>query len=74
MTVVLHPPYFSLFPRLNIELKGSHFDTVEMKEAESQAVLKTLMEHDFQNAFNKWQKHWVLGISAEGNYFEGDVR
>jgi hypothetical protein len=33
---------------LKIKLKGSLFDTVEMIEAESQAVLNTLTEQDFQ--------------------------
>jgi hypothetical protein len=28
-------PYFSLFPRLKIKLKGRHFDAAEMMEAES---------------------------------------
>jgi hypothetical protein len=51
MTLVPHPPYFSLFPRLKIKLKGHHFDTIEVIEAESQAVLSTLTEHDFQGAF-----------------------
>jgi hypothetical protein len=41
-TVVTHPPYFSLFPRLKIKLKGRHFDTVKVIEAESQAILNTL--------------------------------
>jgi hypothetical protein len=41
---------------LKIKLKGRHFDTTEMIEAESQAVLNTLTEHDFQDAFLKWQK------------------
>jgi hypothetical protein len=49
--VVPHPLYFSLFPRLKIKLKGRHFDTVELMEAESQAALNTLTEHDFQDAF-----------------------
>jgi hypothetical protein len=51
MTVVPHPPYFSLFPRLKIKLKGRHFDTNEMINAEPWAVLNTLTEHDFRNAF-----------------------
>jgi hypothetical protein len=51
MTVVPHPSYFSVFPRLKIKLKGCHFDTTEVTEAESQAVLNTLTEHDFQDAF-----------------------
>jgi hypothetical protein len=33
---------------LRIKLKGRHFDTVEVMETESQAVLNTLTEHDFR--------------------------
>jgi hypothetical protein len=43
-----------LFPRLKVKLKGSHFYTIEVMEAESQAVLNTLTEHDFQDAFKIW--------------------
>jgi hypothetical protein len=56
MTVVPHPPSFSLFPRLRIKLKGRHFDTTEVIEAESQAMPNTLTDHDFHDAFKKWQK------------------
>jgi hypothetical protein len=31
-------------------------------------VLITLREHDFQDAFKKWQKHWERCIWAEGDY------
>jgi hypothetical protein len=48
---VINPPYFSLFPRLKIKLKDRHFDTVEVNEAESQSVLNTLTEQDFQDGF-----------------------
>jgi hypothetical protein len=51
MTVVPHPTF--LFPQLKIRLKGRHFDTIQVMEAESQAVLNTLTEHDFQDAFKK---------------------
>jgi hypothetical protein len=46
-------PTHSIFlvPRLKIKLKGNHFDAIEVIEAESQAVLNTLTEHDFQDAF-----------------------
>jgi hypothetical protein len=59
---VLHPS----------KLEGHHFDTIDVIEAESQAVLNTFTEHDFQNAFKKWQKRWERCIHAEGDYFEGD--
>jgi hypothetical protein len=67
-----HPPYFSLFAQLKIKLKVRFFDTIEVMEAESQAVLNTLTEHDFQDAFKKWQKLWERCIRVEEGYFEGD--
>jgi hypothetical protein len=57
---------------LKIKLKGRHFDTIDVMEAESQALLNTVTEHDFQDAFKKWQKRWERRIRAEGNYFEGE--
>jgi hypothetical protein len=72
MTVVLHPPYFSLFPQLNIKLKSHHFDTIEVKEVESQAVLNTVTEHNSQDALIKWQSSWKRCICLEGDYFQGD--
>jgi hypothetical protein len=67
MTVVLTHPTF-LFPRPNIKLKGYNFYTIEVIEAASQAVLNTFKEHDFQNAFKKWQKCWERSIRLEGDY------
>jgi hypothetical protein len=40
-----------LVAQLKKKLKGRHFDTIEVMEAESQAVLNSLTEHDFQDAF-----------------------
>jgi hypothetical protein len=53
MTVV--PPTHLIFicsPKLRIKFKRRHFDTFEVMEAGSQAVLNTLIEHDFQDALN----------------------
>jgi hypothetical protein len=72
MTVVTHQLFFSLFPRLKIKLKGHHFDTTDVIEAESQALLNTVTEHGFQNAFKKWKKGWEWCTPAGGDYFEGD--
>jgi hypothetical protein len=58
ITIIPHSPYFSLFPRLKIELESRHFDTTEVIEAELQAVVNTFTEHGFQYAFEKWQKLW----------------
>jgi hypothetical protein len=65
------PPATFLIPQLKIKLKGRHFDTAEIK-AESQVVLYTLTENDFQDAFKKWQKRWKQSISAEADYVEGN--
>jgi hypothetical protein len=72
MTVVPHSPYLSLFLRLKIKVKGRHFFTIEVIEAESQAVLNTLREHVSQDAFKQWQKRWERFVRAERDCFEGD--
>jgi hypothetical protein len=36
---------------LKIKLESRHFDRIGVIEAESQAVMNTLTEHDFQDAF-----------------------
>jgi hypothetical protein len=41
-------------------------------EEKSQAVLNTLTEHNFQDAFTKWQKRWERCIHAKGDNVEGD--
>jgi hypothetical protein len=57
---------------LKIKLKGRHFVTIDVIKAESQAELNTLTEHDFQDAFKKWQMNWERCIRAERDYFEVD--
>jgi hypothetical protein len=48
-----HHPSTLLFsvPLSKIKVKGPKFDTIEVMEAESQAVLSIFTEHDFQDAF-----------------------
>jgi hypothetical protein len=46
MTVVPHPPYFSLFLLLKIKLKGRYFDTIEVIQTELEAVPNTLSDCD----------------------------
>jgi hypothetical protein len=38
---------------LNTKLKGRGFDTIELIDAESQAVLNSLTEHGFQDVFGR---------------------
>jgi hypothetical protein len=50
MAVVPTHPTFP-FPRWKTKLTGRHFDAIEMIGTESRAVLNTLTEHYFQDAF-----------------------
>jgi hypothetical protein len=47
--------------------KGLHFDTVEVIEAEPQAVLNSLTAHDLQDAFTEWQRRRERCIHMEGD-------
>jgi hypothetical protein len=59
MAVISNPPYspdlapydFFLFPKMKLKLKGRRFDTTEEIQAESQRLLDTLTEKDYQKAF-----------------------
>jgi hypothetical protein len=58
MTVVPHSPYSpDLAPQQPLTV-SHHSYTIEVIEAELQAVLNTLIEKDFQDAFKNWQKCW----------------
>jgi len=80
MAVISHPPYspdlapcdFFLFPKIKLKLKGRRFDIIEEIQTESQRVLDTLIEKDFQEAFQKWRRGWDRCLYTGGNYFEGD--
>ena len=80
MTVVPHPPYspdlapsdFSYFQNRKMKLKGRRFQTEEI-QAESQAVLNTLRENDFQECFKNWQRRWARCQASQEEYFEADV-
>jgi hypothetical protein len=64
MAVIPHTPYspdlatcdFFLFPKMKLKLKGRRFDTIEEIQTASQRVLDSLIEKDFQEAFQKWSR------------------
>jgi hypothetical protein len=74
MTVIRHPPYipdlvpcnFLMFPKMKLKLKGGRFDTIEEIQTESQRVLDTLTEKNYQEAFQKWRDRC---LHVGGNYF-----
>ena len=80
IAVIPHPPYspdlttcdFFLFPKMKLKLKGRRFDTITEIQAETQKVLNTLTEKDFQEAFQNWRRRWDRCLHSGGNYFEGD--
>jgi hypothetical protein len=55
---------FSVSP-IEDQEERRHFDTNEVMEAESPAELNTLTEHDFQDAFEKWQKLCEWHVRAQ---------
>jgi hypothetical protein len=80
MSVVPHPPNspdlapcdFFLVLKMKLKLKGRRFDTIEEIQAESQRVLDTVIEKDFQETFQEWRRRWDHCLHAGGNYFKGD--
>jgi hypothetical protein len=54
----LAPCNFFLFLKMKLQLKGRCFDRVEEIQQESQNVIGTLQEQDFQHAFQQWQQRW----------------
>jgi hypothetical protein len=80
MAVISHPSYspdlascdFFLFPKSKLKLKGRRFDAIEEIQDESQRVLDTLPEKDFQVTFQNWKRWWDRCLHAGGNYVEGD--
>ena len=74
-----HPPYssdlvpvaFFLFPRMKLKLKGRRFGTIDEIPNESQRVLDSHTNEDFQTAFWEWQNRWTRCNDAQGNYLEG---
>jgi len=45
---------------------------MEEIQAESQGILNTVRENDFQECFKNWHRRWDCQVS-EGDYSEGDA-
>jgi hypothetical protein len=65
MTVIPHSPYFPdlascdffLLPKMKLKLKGRRFVTIEEIQTESQRVLDTLTDKDFQEG--RWDRYYM---------------
>jgi hypothetical protein len=51
---------------LKVKLKGRHFDTIEVMEAESRAVLNSLTEHELSRCIYKMAEALERCIRARG--------
>jgi hypothetical protein len=56
---------------MKLKLKGRRFDRPEEIQRESQNVLGTLREQDFQHTFQQWQRRWNRRVDAQRDYFGG---
>jgi len=79
IAVIPHPPYspdsatcdFFLFSKMKFKLKGRRFDTIEEIQAETQKVLDTLTEKDFQEAFQKRRRRWDRCLTCRRELLRG---
>ncbi|XP_050522590.1 protein GVQW3-like [Daktulosphaira vitifoliae] len=80
ITVLPQPPYspdmspcdFFLFPRMKLEVKGTHFESIEAIQAAVTRVLMDIPVEAFQKCYDAWKMRWARCIAAQGDYFEGD--
>jgi hypothetical protein len=56
-----------MFPRLKIKHKSGHFDTTEVIEAESQALLNIFAEHNFQDTLKNGRNAWKSAYARKGS-------
>lgn len=76
--VVPQPPYspdlapcdFFLFRRLESQLKGTHWESVEEFQQHVTAFLRGIPVEGFRAAFQAWQTRLRQCIDARGEYFE----
>ena len=76
ITTVTQPPYspdlapcdFWLFPKL----KDCRYETIEEIKESVTKVIDTLIQENFDGAFQKLLEQYNKCIAAGGEYFEGD--
>jgi len=66
----LTPADFLLFPKRKSSLKGRRFQKEEEIEENSIRDLRAVPQNTFQDALQKWKKHWERCIESGGEYLE----
>jgi hypothetical protein len=70
MVLIPQPQYSSDLVPMKLKLKEWRFGNIEAIKAESQRVIDTLIEKDFQEAFQKWKRRRDRCIHERGKYLE----
>jgi uncharacterized protein (DUF924 family) len=79
--VIPHPPYspdlvpcdFALFPKLQMKLKGQHFETVSDMQRELQVVLNSIKENVFRGASEAWKNDGIAVYVPKETILKGMV-
>jgi hypothetical protein len=56
---------------MKMQLKGRRFHSVADIQRESQKVMDSITQNDFEAAFQQWQECCDRFTAAQGDYFKG---
>jgi histone-lysine N-methyltransferase SETMAR len=65
---VLVPCHFALLSKWKMKLKGQQFEIGSDIQRESEVVLDSVKENDYDSAFEAWKKYWAHCIHSKGDY------
>ena len=63
---------FVLLPRLESQMKGRHFGTLDNIQKSVTNELKGIPAEAFQHCYEKWKQRIRRCVAVQGNYFEGE--
>jgi hypothetical protein len=70
ITVLDHPLYSRLFPKVMLAMKGDRHDTIQDIQRECTAVLNAIPQKEYSDCFRKLLNRFQLCTDLEGDYFE----
>jgi len=80
ITVLEHSPYspdlapcdFFLFPKIKSQLKGTHFESIEVVKRKTAELLKAVTLDELRHCFNQWKTRMQACVDSQGEYIEGE--
>jgi dipeptidase len=66
------PCDYFLLPKMKIQLKGQIFEDIVGIQIESQAVLDSIREQEFQRCFQHWHRCWAQCINSKSDHATRD--